>query len=186
MALICLYSPKVYILVFHPDKNVRKLTMNSTVYRRSANAPTGGVAGGSASGCSRAPGPGISGAACSTGTAERSSVEGGGGGGDGTGIRGTTTVLNGSQRQSPTAAAATNLTPPPLSPADTVTGVNNANETCCGSAVVAEQFSLTETVRQRHNATQLTSTSTFEGSPKLRCFSSSNSEIAKCGKFFFF
>ncbi|XP_034670526.1 metabotropic glutamate receptor [Drosophila subobscura] len=38
VALVCLYSPKVYILVFHPDKNVRKLTMNSTVYRRSAAA----------------------------------------------------------------------------------------------------------------------------------------------------
>ncbi|XP_064537682.1 metabotropic glutamate receptor [Drosophila montana] len=43
VALVCLYSPKVYILVFHPDKNVRKLTMNSTVYRRSA--ATGGAPG---------------------------------------------------------------------------------------------------------------------------------------------
>ncbi|KAH8309912.1 hypothetical protein KR059_003996, partial [Drosophila kikkawai] len=48
VALVCLYSPKVYILVFHPDKNVRKLTMNSTVYRRSATAGTG--AGGGAQG----------------------------------------------------------------------------------------------------------------------------------------
>ncbi|XP_017126111.1 metabotropic glutamate receptor [Drosophila elegans] len=43
VALVCLYSPKVYILVFHPDKNVRKLTMNSTVYRRSAAAGAQGV-----------------------------------------------------------------------------------------------------------------------------------------------
>ncbi|KAH8236307.1 hypothetical protein KR032_006873, partial [Drosophila birchii] len=48
VALVCLYSPKVYILVFHPDKNVRKLTMNSTVYRRSAATGTG--AGGGAQG----------------------------------------------------------------------------------------------------------------------------------------
>ncbi|XP_053968100.1 metabotropic glutamate receptor-like isoform X1 [Anastrepha ludens] len=72
VALICLYSPKVYILVFHPDKNVRKLTMNSTVYRRSAGAFGGGTTGqgapigtfggfgcggtGSTSGCSRSHG----------------------------------------------------------------------------------------------------------------------------------
>ncbi|KAI8034101.1 hypothetical protein M5D96_013135 [Drosophila gunungcola] len=43
VALVCLYSPKVYILVFHPDKNVRKLTMNSTVYRRSAAAGAQGA-----------------------------------------------------------------------------------------------------------------------------------------------
>lgn len=48
VALICLYSPKVYILVFHPDKNVRKLTMNSTVYRRSATTGQGGGATSSA------------------------------------------------------------------------------------------------------------------------------------------
>lgn len=36
VTLVCLYSPKVYILLFHPDKNVRKLTMNSSAaYRRS-------------------------------------------------------------------------------------------------------------------------------------------------------
>ncbi|XP_043212008.1 metabotropic glutamate receptor-like [Amphibalanus amphitrite] len=34
VALICLYAPKVYIIVFHPEKNVRKLTMNSATYRR--------------------------------------------------------------------------------------------------------------------------------------------------------
>lgn len=42
VALICLYSPKVYILVFHPDKNVRKLTMNSAAYRKGGSSgPTG-------------------------------------------------------------------------------------------------------------------------------------------------
>ncbi|EDW83550.2 uncharacterized protein Dwil_GK13663 [Drosophila willistoni] len=57
VALVCLYSPKVYILVFHPDKNVRKLTMNSTVYRRSA---TTGAHGGvpTSSGYSRTQGAG--------------------------------------------------------------------------------------------------------------------------------
>ena len=33
VALVCLYMPKVYIIVFHPDKNVRKLTMTAT-YRK--------------------------------------------------------------------------------------------------------------------------------------------------------
>ncbi|XP_052086122.1 metabotropic glutamate receptor-like isoform X1 [Mytilus californianus] len=28
--LVCLFTPKMYIIVFHPAKNVRKLTMNST------------------------------------------------------------------------------------------------------------------------------------------------------------
>ena len=36
VALVCLYLPKVYIIVFHPDKNVRKLTMNAT-YRKPPN-----------------------------------------------------------------------------------------------------------------------------------------------------
>lgn len=36
VALACLYSPKVYILICHPDKNVRKLTMNTVAYRCSA------------------------------------------------------------------------------------------------------------------------------------------------------
>ncbi|XP_045107774.1 metabotropic glutamate receptor-like isoform X2 [Portunus trituberculatus] len=35
VALFCLYSPKIYIIVFHPDKNVRKLTMNSATYKKS-------------------------------------------------------------------------------------------------------------------------------------------------------
>ncbi|CAH1999074.1 unnamed protein product [Acanthoscelides obtectus] len=34
VALVCLYSPKVYIIVLHPDKNVRKLTMNSAAYKK--------------------------------------------------------------------------------------------------------------------------------------------------------
>ncbi|KAG5884332.1 hypothetical protein JTB14_007841 [Gonioctena quinquepunctata] len=42
VALVCLYSPKVYIIVLHPDKNVRKLTMNSAAYKKynSGSAPT--------------------------------------------------------------------------------------------------------------------------------------------------
>uniref|UniRef100_A0A1A9WYC5 G-protein coupled receptors family 3 profile domain-containing protein n=1 Tax=Glossina brevipalpis TaxID=37001 RepID=A0A1A9WYC5_9MUSC len=48
VALICLYTPKVYILVFHPDKNIRKLTMNSHAYNRApvANASIGADAAG--------------------------------------------------------------------------------------------------------------------------------------------
>ncbi|XP_043238837.1 metabotropic glutamate receptor-like [Amphibalanus amphitrite] len=38
VALICLYAPKVYIIVFHPEKNVRKLTMNSAAYRRAVSS----------------------------------------------------------------------------------------------------------------------------------------------------
>jgi len=34
VALVCLYSPKVYIIVLHPDKNVRKLTLNTATYKR--------------------------------------------------------------------------------------------------------------------------------------------------------
>ncbi|KAI1290802.1 Metabotropic glutamate receptor [Halotydeus destructor] len=37
VALFCLFSPKIYIILFHPDKNVRKLTMNSATYKK---APT--------------------------------------------------------------------------------------------------------------------------------------------------
>ncbi len=29
VTLVCLYSPKLYIIVLHPEKNVRKLTMNT-------------------------------------------------------------------------------------------------------------------------------------------------------------
>ncbi|XP_030379803.1 metabotropic glutamate receptor [Scaptodrosophila lebanonensis] len=77
VALVCLYSPKVYILVFHPDKNVRKLTMNSTVYRRSA--ATAAVQGGmlSSSGYSRTPAPGTAvGATTATSTDRGNSQNG--------------------------------------------------------------------------------------------------------------
>ncbi|XP_059491291.1 metabotropic glutamate receptor isoform X2 [Neocloeon triangulifer] len=40
VALVCLYSPKIYIIVFHPDKNVRKLTMNSATYRKAPTSST--------------------------------------------------------------------------------------------------------------------------------------------------
>lgn len=48
VALVCLYSPKIYIIVFHPDKNVRKLTMNSAAYKKYGPGPssTGGTATG--------------------------------------------------------------------------------------------------------------------------------------------
>ena len=54
VALVCLYIPKVYIIVFHPDKNVRKLTMTAT-YRKGPNrqgtsTSTGPNAGGQSSG----------------------------------------------------------------------------------------------------------------------------------------
>lgn len=34
VTLFCLFSPKVSIILLHPDKNVRKLTMNSGAYKR--------------------------------------------------------------------------------------------------------------------------------------------------------
>lgn len=37
VALFCLFMPKIYIIIFHPDKNVRKLTMQSATYKK---APT--------------------------------------------------------------------------------------------------------------------------------------------------
>lgn len=42
VALFCLFFPKVYIIIFHPDKNVRKLTMNSATYKKptSSSVPT--------------------------------------------------------------------------------------------------------------------------------------------------
>ncbi|XP_055353329.1 metabotropic glutamate receptor-like [Paramacrobiotus metropolitanus] len=36
--LLCLFSPKIYIIVFHPEKNVRKLTMNTTTTYKKANS----------------------------------------------------------------------------------------------------------------------------------------------------
>ena len=35
VALLCLFTPKMYIIVFQPQKNVRKLTMNSNTYKSS-------------------------------------------------------------------------------------------------------------------------------------------------------
>ncbi|OQR69824.1 metabotropic glutamate receptor-like [Tropilaelaps mercedesae] len=46
VALFCLFSPKVYIVLFHPDKNVRKLTMNSATYKKAPTSSTTGVGGG--------------------------------------------------------------------------------------------------------------------------------------------
>ncbi|XP_017486927.1 PREDICTED: metabotropic glutamate receptor-like, partial [Rhagoletis zephyria] len=44
VALFCLFFPKVYIILVHPDKNVRKLTMNSATYKKqpatSSSVPT--------------------------------------------------------------------------------------------------------------------------------------------------
>lgn len=40
VALFCLYSPKICIIVFHPDKNVRKLTMNSATYKKAPTSST--------------------------------------------------------------------------------------------------------------------------------------------------
>ncbi|KAK2154042.1 hypothetical protein LSH36_278g01000 [Paralvinella palmiformis] len=34
VALLCLFTPKMYIIVFQPEKNVRRLTMNSTTYKK--------------------------------------------------------------------------------------------------------------------------------------------------------
>ena len=42
VALVCLYLPKVYIIVFHPDKNVRKLTMTATYRKATPSASAGG------------------------------------------------------------------------------------------------------------------------------------------------
>ncbi|XP_023338104.1 metabotropic glutamate receptor, partial [Eurytemora carolleeae] len=36
VSLICLYSPKLYIILLHPEKNVRRLTMNTTTNNRNA------------------------------------------------------------------------------------------------------------------------------------------------------
>lgn len=34
VALVCLFTPKMYIIVFQPEKNVRRLTMNSASYKK--------------------------------------------------------------------------------------------------------------------------------------------------------
>ncbi|CAG0890687.1 unnamed protein product [Cyprideis torosa] len=44
VALVCLYSPKVYIILFQPEKNIRKLTMNSATYRRAPTTTSLGIA----------------------------------------------------------------------------------------------------------------------------------------------
>ncbi|XP_065314843.1 metabotropic glutamate receptor 3-like isoform X2 [Gordionus sp. m RMFG-2023] len=36
VTLFCLFGPKIYIIVFHPEKNVRKLTMGSAGYAKTA------------------------------------------------------------------------------------------------------------------------------------------------------
>lgn len=41
VALLCLFMPKVYIIVFQPQKNVRKLTMNSASYKMAPSGSTG-------------------------------------------------------------------------------------------------------------------------------------------------
>lgn len=40
VALFCLFSPKIYIILCHPDKNVRKLTMNSATYKKAPTSST--------------------------------------------------------------------------------------------------------------------------------------------------
>ena len=46
MTLFCLYSPKLYIILLHPEKNVRKLTMNTVKKPTLAAAlPGAGLAG---------------------------------------------------------------------------------------------------------------------------------------------
>ncbi|XP_040579714.2 LOW QUALITY PROTEIN: metabotropic glutamate receptor-like [Lepeophtheirus salmonis] len=42
VTLICLFSPKIYIIVFQPEKNVRKLTMNSGAYKKVATSIVSG------------------------------------------------------------------------------------------------------------------------------------------------
>ncbi|ESO85152.1 hypothetical protein LOTGIDRAFT_130830 [Lottia gigantea] len=41
VALLCLFFPKVYVIVFQPQKNVRKLTMNSASYKMAQTGTTG-------------------------------------------------------------------------------------------------------------------------------------------------
>ena len=45
VALLCLFTPKMYIIVFQPEKNVRKLTMNSTTYKKTTSSSISGPAG---------------------------------------------------------------------------------------------------------------------------------------------
>ncbi|KAL8558852.1 hypothetical protein ACOMHN_031781 [Nucella lapillus] len=41
VALLCLFMPKVYIIIFQPQKNVRKLTMNSASYKMAPSGSAG-------------------------------------------------------------------------------------------------------------------------------------------------
>ncbi|XP_064632052.1 metabotropic glutamate receptor 3-like [Lineus longissimus] len=43
VTLVCLFAPKMYIIVFQPDKNVRKLTMNSAHYKKAATSTLTGT-----------------------------------------------------------------------------------------------------------------------------------------------
>ncbi|KAI2796560.1 Metabotropic glutamate receptor 3, partial [Blomia tropicalis] len=41
VTLFCLFFPRIYIILFHPEKNIRKLTMNSATYKKaSSSVPT--------------------------------------------------------------------------------------------------------------------------------------------------
>uniref|UniRef100_A0A1I8I939 G_PROTEIN_RECEP_F3_4 domain-containing protein n=1 Tax=Macrostomum lignano TaxID=282301 RepID=A0A1I8I939_9PLAT len=44
VALACLFTPKIYIIFFQPEKNVRKLTMNSNHYKKQASSSAGSYA----------------------------------------------------------------------------------------------------------------------------------------------
>ncbi|XP_034937479.1 metabotropic glutamate receptor isoform X2 [Chelonus insularis] len=45
VTLVCLYSPKVYIIVFHPDKNIRgKVTMGSSTFKKQGSSAGTSVA----------------------------------------------------------------------------------------------------------------------------------------------
>ncbi|KAK3101279.1 hypothetical protein FSP39_002364 [Pinctada imbricata] len=46
VALVCLFVPKMYIIVFQPEKNVRRLTMISASYRRTLTKTSSGLATG--------------------------------------------------------------------------------------------------------------------------------------------
>lgn len=41
VTMALMFVPKIYIIIFHPDKNIRKLTMNSNTYRK--QIPSSGI-----------------------------------------------------------------------------------------------------------------------------------------------
>ncbi|XP_060080563.1 metabotropic glutamate receptor-like [Ylistrum balloti] len=43
VALLCLFTPKMYIIVFQPEKNVRRLTMNSASYNKKPQTTTSSI-----------------------------------------------------------------------------------------------------------------------------------------------